>query len=146
MIGEHRNRLRRSGGSQTRKSKRRSDHNDFAGFYERLRDFIYVLLSAQVGRSERYSILSISTPVETERKQWTILQQLTGHAAAAGRSALSNAGSELAMAAARASYSRVGHDAGGILQVVPISGMEAPNVLPLRPRKPKGGAHDEEGA
>jgi hypothetical protein len=42
--------------------------------------------------------------------------------------------SEAAAAAARSSYLISGHAEGGLLHVVPISGMEAPNAIPFRPR------------
>ena len=47
------------------------------------------------------------------------------------RSTLSGAGEEYAMLAARSSYSAAGHVVGGLLQIVSIGGIEAPNVIEL---------------
>jgi hypothetical protein len=50
---------------------------------------------------------------------------------------LSDTGQELALAAGRCSYSIAGHAPGGILQIVPLSGREAKNVIPFSPRVPR---------
>jgi hypothetical protein len=50
---------------------------------------------------------------------------------------LSGAGGEYAMLAARSSYSAAGHVAGGLLQIVQVSGRAADNVIEFRPRTPR---------
>jgi hypothetical protein len=50
---------------------------------------------------------------------------------------VSDAGQEYATLAARGAYQTAGHYPGGIIQITPLSGLSAPNVLQFRPRPPR---------
>lgn len=47
---------------------------------------------------------------------------------------MSDNASALAAAAARAAYAAAGHLTAGLFQVVPVSGREAPNIIPFPSR------------
>ncbi|MGY8705121.1 hypothetical protein RAD16_05180 [Bradyrhizobium sp. 18BD] len=50
--------------------------------------------------------------------------------------------SDVAYEAARRAYAAAGHAGGGMLQIVPVSGREAPNVIALSERRRKRDAEE----